>query len=222
MSRSWRSRLSCLADLCQRWTSLSLSPNTEGWFDFYHFKRKVFKCVCVVHNENVLFTGRRWGSSGLRTCLRHGWVVVAGSHNYSTFSMSFHWIDSDLFGVSHQDDPQSSIQFPLFLGGRHGWNTYRCICWGRRSRSVHLNQSFSFLSFALWLLVISLFIFKSSSASSALSSTDGYEFLEILKDVARDNTNNPELSIVWIDPDDFPLVLLHHFISFLTRSFFFI
>ncbi|XP_061693308.1 calsequestrin-2-like isoform X2 [Syngnathoides biaculeatus] len=34
---------------------------------------------------------------------------------------------------------------------------------------------------------------------------DGYEFLEILKDVARDNTNNPDLSIVWIDPDDFPL-----------------
>ncbi|KAA8579518.1 hypothetical protein FQN60_006611 [Etheostoma spectabile] len=28
----------------------------------------------------------------------------------------------------------------------------------------------------------------------------------ILKDVARDNTNNPELSIVWIDPDDFPLL----------------
>uniref|UniRef100_A0A671UEA0 Calsequestrin n=1 Tax=Sparus aurata TaxID=8175 RepID=A0A671UEA0_SPAAU len=41
---------------------------------------------------------------------------------------------------------------------------------------------------------------------SALSSPDGYEFLEILKDVARDNTNNPELSIVWIDPDDFPLL----------------
>uniref|UniRef100_A0A8D3CXK1 Calsequestrin n=1 Tax=Scophthalmus maximus TaxID=52904 RepID=A0A8D3CXK1_SCOMX len=37
-------------------------------------------------------------------------------------------------------------------------------------------------------------------------SPDGYEFLEILKDVARDNTNNPELSIVWIDPDDFPLL----------------
>ncbi|XP_037552552.1 calsequestrin-2-like [Nematolebias whitei] len=35
---------------------------------------------------------------------------------------------------------------------------------------------------------------------------DGYEFLEILKDVARDNTNNPELSIIWIDPDDFPLL----------------
>ncbi|XP_049608941.1 calsequestrin-2 [Syngnathus scovelli] len=35
---------------------------------------------------------------------------------------------------------------------------------------------------------------------------DGYEFLEILKDVARDNTNNPDLSIVWIDPDDFPLL----------------
>lgn len=48
-----------------------------------------------------------------------------------------------------------------------------------------------------------------SSVSSALFFPDGYEFLEILKDVARDNTNNPELSIVWIDPDDFPLVLPH-------------
>lgn len=36
--------------------------------------------------------------------------------------------------------------------------------------------------------------------------TDGFEFLEILKEVARDNTHNPDLSIVWIDPDDFPLV----------------
>lgn len=35
---------------------------------------------------------------------------------------------------------------------------------------------------------------------------DGYEFLEILKQVARDNTHLPELSIIWIDPDDFPLV----------------
>uniref|UniRef100_A0A8B9L6W0 Calsequestrin n=1 Tax=Astyanax mexicanus TaxID=7994 RepID=A0A8B9L6W0_ASTMX len=35
---------------------------------------------------------------------------------------------------------------------------------------------------------------------------DGYEFLEILKDVARDNTKNPDLSILWIDPDDFPLL----------------
>lgn len=35
---------------------------------------------------------------------------------------------------------------------------------------------------------------------------DGFEFLEILKQVARDNTHLPELSIVWIDPDDFPLV----------------
>uniref|UniRef100_A0A8D1DVH3 Calsequestrin n=1 Tax=Sus scrofa TaxID=9823 RepID=A0A8D1DVH3_PIG len=34
----------------------------------------------------------------------------------------------------------------------------------------------------------------------------GYEFLEILKQVARDNTDNPDLSIVWIDPDDFPLL----------------
>ena len=37
---------------------------------------------------------------------------------------------------------------------------------------------------------------------------DGYEFLEILKEVARDNTHLPDLSIVWIDPDDFPLVSL--------------
>ena len=35
---------------------------------------------------------------------------------------------------------------------------------------------------------------------------DGYEFLEILKKVAEDNTDNDDLSIVWIDPDDFPLV----------------
>lgn len=45
-----------------------------------------------------------------------------------------------------------------------------------------------------------------SSQSPGALPPDGYEFLEILKDVARDNTNNPELSIVWIDPDDFPLV----------------
>uniref|UniRef100_A0A8D1K5Z8 Calsequestrin n=2 Tax=Sus scrofa TaxID=9823 RepID=A0A8D1K5Z8_PIG len=38
------------------------------------------------------------------------------------------------------------------------------------------------------------------------SDPDGYEFLEILKQVARDNTDNPDLSIVWIDPDDFPLL----------------
>ncbi|KAF6730624.1 Calsequestrin-1 [Oryzias melastigma] len=35
---------------------------------------------------------------------------------------------------------------------------------------------------------------------------DGFEFLEILKEVAQDNTDNPNLSIIWIDPDDFPLV----------------
>ncbi|MBN3311256.1 CASQ1 protein, partial [Amia calva] len=38
------------------------------------------------------------------------------------------------------------------------------------------------------------------------SDPDGYEFLEILKEVAEDNTDNPDLSILWIDPDDFPLV----------------
>lgn len=38
------------------------------------------------------------------------------------------------------------------------------------------------------------------------SLQDGYEFLETLKAVAQDNTDNPDLSIIWIDPDDFPLV----------------
>ncbi|XP_044094918.1 calsequestrin-2 isoform X2 [Neovison vison] len=41
------------------------------------------------------------------------------------------------------------------------------------------------------------------------SDPDGYEFLEILKQVARDNTDNPDLSIVWIDPDDFPLLIAY-------------
>ncbi|XP_064424501.1 calsequestrin-1 isoform X2 [Latimeria chalumnae] len=36
---------------------------------------------------------------------------------------------------------------------------------------------------------------------------DGFEFLEILKEVAEDNTDNPELSIIWIDPEDFPLLI---------------
>ncbi|TSY83958.1 Calsequestrin-1 [Bagarius yarrelli] len=39
------------------------------------------------------------------------------------------------------------------------------------------------------------------------SDPDGFEFLEILKEVARENTENPELSIIWIDPDDFPLLV---------------
>ncbi|XP_054858106.1 calsequestrin-2 [Eublepharis macularius] len=38
---------------------------------------------------------------------------------------------------------------------------------------------------------------------------DGFEFLEIVKEVAKDNTNNPDLSIVWIDPDDFPLLITY-------------
>ena len=38
------------------------------------------------------------------------------------------------------------------------------------------------------------------------SPQDGFEFLETLKAVAQDNTDNPDLSIIWIDPDDFPLV----------------
>uniref|UniRef100_A0A4W5K093 Calsequestrin n=1 Tax=Hucho hucho TaxID=62062 RepID=A0A4W5K093_9TELE len=36
---------------------------------------------------------------------------------------------------------------------------------------------------------------------------DGFEFLEILKEVAEEHNDNPNLSIVWIDPDDFPLLV---------------
>uniref|UniRef100_A0AAY4CXP7 Calsequestrin n=1 Tax=Denticeps clupeoides TaxID=299321 RepID=A0AAY4CXP7_9TELE len=39
------------------------------------------------------------------------------------------------------------------------------------------------------------------------SDPDGFEFLEILKEVSRENTDNPDLSIIWIDPDDFPLLV---------------
>ncbi|XP_048144373.1 ubiquitin carboxyl-terminal hydrolase 21 [Corvus hawaiiensis] len=34
---------------------------------------------------------------------------------------------------------------------------------------------------------------------------DGFEFLETLKEVARDKRGDPKFSILWIDPDDFPL-----------------
>nr|CAB3227938.1 calsequestrin-2 [Phallusia mammillata] len=35
---------------------------------------------------------------------------------------------------------------------------------------------------------------------------EGYEFLQMVKDIAQQNTENPNLSIVWIDPDDFTLL----------------
>ena len=50
-------------------------------------------------------------------------------------------------------------------------------------------------------------LMRHSVISSPLTfPPDGFEFLEILKEVARENTDNPDLSIIWIDPDDFPLV----------------
>lgn len=49
-------------------------------------------------------------------------------------------------------------------------------------------------------------------------SSDGFEFLEILKQVAKDNTDNPDLSIVWIDPDDFPLVRLKHSAMYIVEA----
>uniref|UniRef100_A0A671Q5F4 Calsequestrin n=1 Tax=Sinocyclocheilus anshuiensis TaxID=1608454 RepID=A0A671Q5F4_9TELE len=39
------------------------------------------------------------------------------------------------------------------------------------------------------------------------SDPDSYEVLEILKEVAQENTENQDLSIIWIDPDDFPLMV---------------
>lgn len=84
-------------------------------------------------------------------------------------------------------------QFP---GGRHGWHPHCCLRRGGGSR---------FVCFLLFWFVFLLSEQSCSPLPGALPP-DGYEFLEILKDVARDNTNNPELSIVWIDPDDFPLV----------------
>lgn len=54
---------------------------------------------------------------------------------------------------------------------------------------------------------------------SALFFLDGFEFLEILKEVARDNTNDPNLSIIWIDPDNFPLVGKYTFTLMLFRYF---
>ena len=44
---------------------------------------------------------------------------------------------------------------------------------------------------------------------------EGYEFIHTLKEVAALHTENPELSIVWIDPDEFPLVILTFFDFFI-------
>uniref|UniRef100_A0A8D1V5B3 Calsequestrin n=1 Tax=Sus scrofa TaxID=9823 RepID=A0A8D1V5B3_PIG len=52
-------------------------------------------------------------------------------------------------------------------------------------------------------------VWKDHTLLSTLKAVYGYEFLEILKQVARDNTDNPDLSIVWIDPDDFPLLVAY-------------
>lgn len=95
----------------------------------------------------------------------------------------------------------------MIPGGWHGWNTHCCIC--RRGRSWFG----PFSSISCLLVVFSTLAWVHTSP---LWFPDGYEFLEILKDVARDNTNNPELSIVWIDPDDFPLVLSLLWLCFST------
>lgn len=63
------------------------------------------------------------------------------------------------------------------------------VLWKNHALALHMRSG----ECAQWLNFLELY-------------SDGYEFLEILKQVARDNTDNPDLSILWIDPDDFPLV----------------
>lgn len=61
---------------------------------------------------------------------------------------------------------------------------------------------------------IEFYVFSDLISQPPFLLLDGYEFIQILKEVARENTENPELSIVWIDPDDFPLVcvtVISHF-----------
>lgn len=79
--------------------------------------------------------------------------------------------------------------------GRQRFNeNYKQLLHSQRVREVKKHTSKS-----SW-----VFVGEGCRGSSVIS--DGFEFLEILKQVARDNTDNPDLSIVWIDPDDFPLV----------------
>lgn len=93
-------------------------------------------------------------------------------------------------------------QFLVHTGGWHRWRAYCCLCWGRWPR--YITTSVHFLITVTALIHISYL--EHYSTWPLNSPLDGYEFLEILKEVARENTNNPNLSIIWIDPDNFPLV----------------
>ena len=42
---------------------------------------------------------------------------------------------------------------------------------------------------------------------------EGYEFSQNLKAAAQIHTENEELSIVWIDPDEFPLVRIRNLLQ---------
>lgn len=146
-------------------------------------------------HDIFLFAGQRWGSFAQRICLRPGWAsqsVCAIQPKYYSVSVIYNL----------KKKPWITQYFNL--GGRHGWNTHCCICRGGGSWFGPFSPSLVYLSLAPWPRV----------HTPPLLFPDGYEFLEILKDVARDNTNNPELSIVWIDPDDFPLVLSRLWLCF--------
>lgn len=94
-------------------------------------------------------------------------------------------------------NPLNSCTIFCPLGRWYQRTAHCCLCWGvwpwykMRSLLHNLMEFCCQIHDALWLFRI---------------VTDGYEFLEILKEVAQDNTENPNLSIIWIDPDDFPLV----------------
>lgn len=95
--------------------------------------------------------------------------------------------------------------FHLLTGGWHWWRAYCCICWGGWPRYISVME----------------LLFQSridGSAHDWLFFLDGFEFLEILKEVARENTDNPNLSIIWIDPDNFPLVWTSNSLNINKRS----
>lgn len=144
----------------------------------------------------MLFTGLLWGSSGQRICLKHGWVGVR------SFQSRLSWLPKPFFIHFHRF---VLSKFEVVL---NFFSIPRRMTW-MESILLHLpRRKIRVWAFSLFILQLYTFVFSyASSFCPVLPSPDGYEFLEILKDVARDNTNNPELSIVWIDPDDFPLVL---------------
>lgn len=91
---------------------------------------------------------------------------------------------------------RSAVPF-VSTGGWHRWRAHCGLCRGGRPRLTST-------SMPLCKPVATTVPIK--CAWPLTFALDGFEFLEILKEVARENTNDPNLSIIWIDPDNFPLV----------------